>query len=333
MENMVRRSWTGAPSPFLRAVSVAYGMGADLRNVAWTVGLAAPLRESVPIISIGGISIGGRGKAPVTASLARHLADSGSKVSILIADIADEKAVHATQNPDVPVFSGRDRGRLAGLAIHQGATVLLLDSGFQHRRLQRDLDILVISADYMGNRERLPAGPYRERWAEIGRADRIILTRRRAPSEAMDHLTAELSNAFPGVPIAEARIAPVSIAPVSEAAHRIDVPLPELAVAGVMWPGAVFAAVIELGLHPEHRLTMSDHAEFDQMTVARIVDLAGSGGVVCTGKDSVKLTGSLPESVPIWRIVEDVEWASGGSDLLHAATQVARMGANRRAAS
>ena len=330
---MVRRSWAGAPSPMLRAMSVVYGMAVDLRNAAWTVGLAAPVRASVPIISLGGLTIGGSGKTPITSALARHLADSGSDVSILIADLADEKALHATQNPDIPVLSGRDRGELARLAVHQGATVVLLDSGFQHRRLQRDLDILVISADYSGNRARLPAGPYRERWAEIGRADSIILTRRQAPAEAVADLAAALSKSFPGVPVAEARIAPASLAPVTEAARKVDVPLPDLAVAGVMWPGSVFAAVKELGLAPKHWLTLPDHAVFDQGIVASIVELAGSGGVVCTGKDSVKLTSALPDSVPVWQIIEHVEWGRGRSELLRGVTRVARMGTNARAST
>jgi tetraacyldisaccharide-1-P 4'-kinase len=98
-----------------------------------------------------------------------------------------------------------------------------------------------------------------------------------------------------------------------------------------MWPSSVFAAVKELGLEPEYRLTLSDHAEFDQVTIASIVDLAGSGGIVCTGKDSVKLISALPDSVPVWRIVEHVEWARGGSDLLGAVTQLAMMGTDRQA--
>ncbi len=330
MENMVRRSWKGTPSPVLRAISAVYGMVVDVRHAAWTVGFAKPVRAPVPIISVGGLTIGGSGKTPITVALARHLADSGSRVAVLTAGLADETALHATTNPDIPVLSGRDKGQLASLAAQQGATVVLVDSGFQHRRLERDLEIVTISADYRGTQLRLPAGPFRDRWAELWRTDVVIVVRRHAPVEAVAHLTTALSHSFPGVHIANAWIVPTSLSPVSEAAHDIDVPAPDLAVTGVMWPGAVFVAVTRLGLAPEHCLALPDHAVLDQRTVARIVDLAGSGGVVCTGKDVGKLVAALPLSVPVWQIVEHLEWGQGGDALLRAVTHVAGMGTDRR---
>lgn len=333
MENMVRRSWKGTPSPLLRAISAVYGMVVDVRNAAWTVGFAKPVRAPVPIISVGGLMIGGSGKTPITVALARHLADSGSRVAVLTAGLADETAVHGTRNPDIPVLSGRDKGQLANLAAQQGATVALVDSGFQHRRLERDLEIVAISADYSGNQFRLPAGPFRDRWAELRRADAVIVVRRHAPVEAVAHLATALSHSFPGIHIAHAWIVPASLSPVSEAAHDVDMPSPDLAVTGVMWPGAVFVAVTQLGLAPEHCLALPDHAILDQQTVARIVDLAGSGGVVCTGKDVVKLVAALPVSVPVWQIVDHLEWGQGGDELLRAVTHVAGMGTDRRAAA
>lgn len=333
MENMVRRSWKGTPSPLLRAISAVYGMVVDVRNAAWTVGFAKPVRAPVPIISVGGLMIGGSGKTPITVALARHLADSGSRVAVLTAGLADETAVHGTRNPDIPVLSGRDKGQLANLAAQQGATVALVDSGFQHRRLERDLEIVAISADYSGNQFRLPAGPFRDRWAELWRADAVIVVRRHAPVEAVAHLATALSHSFPGIHIAHAWIVPASLSPVSEAAHDVDMPSPDLAVTGVMWPGAVFVAVTQLGLAPEHCLALPDHAILDQPTVARIVDLAGSGGVVCTGKDVVKLVAALPVSVPVWQIVDHLEWGQGGDELLRAVTHVAGMGTDPRAAA
>ncbi len=330
---MVRRSWKGTPSPLLRAISAVYGMVADVRNAAWTVGFAKPVRAPVPIISVGGLMIGGSGKTPITVALARHLADSGSRVAVLTAGLADETAVHGTRNPDIPVLSGRDKGQLANLAAQQGATVALVDSGFQHRRLERDLEIVAISADYSGNQFRLPAGPFRDRWAELRRADAVIVVRRHAPVEAVAHLATALSHSFPGIHIAHAWIVPASLSPVSEAAHDVDMPSPDLAVTGVMWPEAVFVAVTQLGLAPEHCLALPDHAILDQQTVARIVDLAGSGGVVCTGKDVVKLVAALPVSVPVWQIVDHLEWGQGGDELLRAVTHVAGMGTDRRAAA
>ncbi len=328
LEILIRQTWTRAPNSGLRALSVVYGAIADVRNAAWTLGLAASVRAPIPVISIGDLTIGGTGKTPITAALARYLTDAGSIVAILTAGNTDELALHAAWNPDIAVSGGRDRGGLARRAADEGASVVLLDSGFQHRQLERDFDIVAISADYGGNRWRLPAGPFRERWAGIARADTVVVVRRQAPGEVASHLASIVSGAFPGVQLAAVRIVPVSLAPVSPPAQDVKHPSPDVAVAGIMWPQSFFAAVKELGLKPAHRLALTDHAEFDERTVATVVDLAGPGGVVCTGKDAVKLSGRLPDDVPVWQIVERVVWETGGKNLLAAVAHVAGLGSN-----
>ena len=306
-------------------------MGMDLRSAAWAVGLASAARAPIPIISVGGLTAGGSGKTPISAALARHLADTGSSAAILTAGLEDEATLHSTWNPDIPVWGGRNRLELARQAMHHGATVALLDSGFQHLRLERDFDIVAISADYTGSRLRLPAGPFRERWEAVARADAVILVRRQATSAAVGYLAAAIQRSFPGVEIAEASIISSEFRPVSDMAHQIEMPSPGVAVAGVMWPESFFAAVKEFGLVPRHCLALPDHAVFDRHTIAKIADLAGSDGVVCTSKDAVKLIDVLPDTVPLWHLEERVEWGTGGSRILDYVRQVARLGSNMQA--
>ncbi len=328
LENLIRQSWTGSPNSGLRALSVAYGALADLRNAVFTLGLATSVRAPIPVISIGGLTVGGTGKTPITAALATHLTDSGSRVAVLTAGNADELALHGAWNSDIPVLGGRDRRALAERAADGGASVVLLDSGFQHRRLQRDFDIVALSADYGGNRSRLPAGPFRERWAAIARADTVVVVRRQATREDANRLVNAVLSAFPGLPVAEVRIIPVSLAPVSQAAHVVRQPSPGVAVAGIMWPGSFFAAVAQLGLKPAHRLTLADHAAYDERTVSTVVELAGPGGVVCTSKDAVKLASLLPDEMPVWQIEERVVWEKGGATLLAAVAHIAGLGSS-----
>lgn len=328
LENLIRQAWAGSPNWGLGALSVAYGAIADLRNAAWTLGVMRSVRAPIPVISIGDLTVGGTGKTPITATLARYLTDTGSSVAVLTPGYADELALHLAWNPDIAVLGGQDRGVLAIQAAQEGASVALLDSGFQHRRLERDFDIVAISADYGGNRWRLPAGPFRERWSGIARADSVVVVRRQASREAASRLAGDVSGAFPGMQVAEVRIIPVSLAPASSSAKHVKDPAPGVAVAGIMWPESFFAAVEELGLRPAHRLTLADHATFDERTVATVVDLAGSGGVVCTGKDAAKLASRLPDEVCVWQIVERVVWENGGEDLLAAVAQIAGLGSN-----
>ncbi|MFQ5529478.1 MAG: tetraacyldisaccharide 4'-kinase [Gemmatimonadota bacterium] len=322
-EDAIRRSWMGRPNPGLRAAAAVYGLVSDTRNLAWTLRVVEPARCSAPVISIGGLTIGGSGKTPITASIARRLADDGSAVAVLTAGHADELAVHVAANADVHVAGGRNRSRLAIEAARQGATVVLLDSGFQHRRLHRDLDIVTILVDYHGNGERLPAGPFRERWAEIDRADAVVLVRRQAPPLAAEPLARELRRSFPSLHVAHARIAPLRLEPHTGAARSVDSPQPEVAVAGVMWPDAFFSTLADVGLAPAHGVSLPDHWAVDRSTVTAVVDRSGAGGLVCTAKDAAKLVAALPDEVPVWSVVEQVEWEEGGRRLLDATARVA----------
>jgi len=326
-EDAIRRAWGSRPNAGLRAGSAAYGLGVDCRNLAWTVGLMKPARCPVPVISVGGLAIGGSGKTPLTVAVARHLADAGSSVAVLTAGYADELAVHAAANPDIRVAGGRDRRTLAIEAAQAGSTVVVLDSGFQHRRLHRDLDIVAIFVDYRGNRRLLPAGPFRERWASLSRADAVVLVRRQAPPAAAGCLSGEIQGAFLGTHVATARIRPIGLEPLTEAAREVGTPDPQVAVAGIMWPGAFFGALGELGLSPGNRISLADHAPVNRSTRTAIVDQAGAGGVVCTGKDAAKLVASVPATVPIWSLLEQVSWEEGGDALLEAAVRTARLGA------
>ncbi len=324
-EDAIRRAWTGRPNAGLRAAAGAYGLGVDSWNLGWTVGLLMPARCPVPVISVGGLAVGGSGKTPISGAVARHLADAGSEVTVLTAGFADEVAVHAAANPDVRVAGGRNRRALAIEAAHEGSTVVVLDSGFQHRRLHRDLDIVTMLVDYRGNRRRLPAGPFRERWASLARADATVLVRRQAPRTAATYLYDELQRAFPGMHVATARILSSGLQPLTAAARDIADPKPEVAVAAIMWPDVFFGALGELGLSPGHQVALADHASVDQSTTSAIVDRAGAGGVVCTGKDAAKLLASLPPTLPIWSLAERVVWEEGGDMLLEGVVRTARL--------
>lgn len=316
LENLARRSWRPGPNPILWLPSVLYGGILDARNVFWTLGVARSSESPIPIISVGGLTIGGSGKTPVTAALARYLADAGLGVAVLTPGQKDELEVHTGWNSDVPVTGGRSRAALTRRAADLGAEVGLLDSGFQHRRLARDLDVVTILVDQYRGLKRLPAGPARERWAALDRAHVVVLVRRLAPKAVANRLEQAVREAFPQLHVAHVTIRADSVSPVSTAARAVATPDPQLAVAGVMWPELFFAGLGDAGVSPAHQLALADHAELDRASVSLITELAGTGGIVCTAKDSGKLAESLPDSLPLWRIDESVVWGPGGDALL-----------------
>lgn len=315
IERWVRGAW-GDPGSLLRAAAAIYGGIADLRNALWDSGVFSPVRVGAPVISVGALSTGGAGKTPVTAALARALADAGAAVAVLTPGQGDELALHAELNPDVPVTGGRWRIPLAREAVVDGAGVVLLDSGLQHRRLHRDVELIVCNADRTGTRARLPAGPYRERFSAYRRADAVLLVRRAASFRRADELASEIAAVAPDPLFVHVPIRPEGLHPANDAARRSGRSDPAVAVAGVMWPESFFLSLASAGVRPEHRFALPDHARYEARTVARIVDAAGEGGVVCTRKDAVRLASRVPDEVPVWWLGERVEWGPGGEQLL-----------------
>jgi tetraacyldisaccharide 4'-kinase len=196
-----RLGGTGRALDVLTAPAEALYRGiTSSRNALYDRGSLESTRLPVPVISVGNVAIGGTGKTPVTAWLARVLHDAGRRPAVLHGGYAaDEPALHARLNPDIPVHTGRDRVATGRTAIGAGADVLLLDDGFQHRRIVRDIDIVLVAAETWGmRRHTLPRGPWREPEAALSRASNIIVTRRTADQPAAAAVADGIRRIFPG---------------------------------------------------------------------------------------------------------------------------------------
>lgn len=181
------------PQPLLRPLAWAYGAGVAMRNQAFDRHLRRSAAIDLPVISVGNIVVGGSGKTPTTAWLARRLLDRGHRPMIALRgygaakpEASDEAMEYATRLPDVPLAVGGDRVATiervrATLGDSLSAPdVILLDDGFQHRQVRRTLDLVLIDAgrpclDGPGA-ALLPLGWLREPPAAIRRADAVLLT-------------------------------------------------------------------------------------------------------------------------------------------------------------
>lgn len=265
-----------------------------------------------PVISVGNITVGGTGKTPATATIARLLIARGMKVAVLsrgyggamegqtaiVADgdairldagqCGDEPYLLAATVPGLTVVMGADRYSAGLLAMeHLSPDVFLLDDGFQHLRLQRDLNILLVDCAHpFGNGWTLPAGLLREPKSAVQRADLVIHTR---------------------CPLGFSP-APLAGKPFCSARHRLGAAIPLsggplvsfdalrgkkiMAFAGIGEPEPFFEELRTLGLDVVRTIPFSDHAAYapDQLAgLAAAFRACGAEYAVTTEKDGVKL--------------------------------------------
>ncbi|HEY6872641.1 MAG TPA: tetraacyldisaccharide 4'-kinase [Geobacteraceae bacterium] len=303
----------------LTLCSIPYELTVRFRAHAYAIGLLPSRRLPLPVVSVGNLTVGGTGKTPAVAMLARFFMARGKRVAVLsrgyggslagkegvVSDgtvllltpqeAGDEPCLLAATNPGLMVVVGADRYRAGLMAMERLAPdIFILDDGYQHLRLKRDLNILLLdSGRPFGNGRVLPAGLLREPRVAGDRADLIIYTR---SSEGED--TAH----FPGKPACRAFHHLVGVT-LNGGELR---PLAELkgldgvAFAGIANPTAFFSDLAEEGLTLADAVSFPDHCRYGEREIARILGAAAACGadyLITTAKDAVKLgayRGRLP---------------------------------------
>lgn len=269
---------------------ILFGTAARVRNLLYDHGVLPTRRASIPVVSVGNLAVGGTGKTPVAAWLVSLLAEEGFRPALVARGYGeDELHLHRRWNPQVPVV--RAPRRLAGIeeAAEMGCDVAVLDDGFQHRAVARDVDLVLLSPAHPLPPRLLPRGPFRESLRALRRADALLVTRKgRAEEEGAKELLRELE-ALPGT----RPVHPMPLMPgdwldlAGSPAEAPDGPL--LAVASVAEPRGFAELVRERTGRAPELATFPDHHAYSEGDVARIVDRAGGRTVVTTEKDAVKL--------------------------------------------
>jgi tetraacyldisaccharide 4'-kinase len=295
--------------------------------------------EGLAVVSVGNLAVGGTGKTPVAAWVAGRLAAAGVPTWVLTGGTAaDEALLHARWRPHLPVGSGRDRVATAQRARAAGARAGVLDDGFQHLRLVRDLDIVLLSADDPFPGPVLPRGPYREPPEALGRADAVVVTARAASAYMARALAEEARRFAPEAASAGVRLAPSRLQRLSAwASGRLGgdgAPggrqgalelgeSPVLAVCGVARPRAFAAAVRSVVEGPVELLALGDHHPYTAADVARMRDRAAGRPIVVSAKDAVKLARWREELGTAFVLDEELRWAWGEDELARVLDAVA----------
>jgi tetraacyldisaccharide 4'-kinase len=319
----LERLWYGdsAGARLIRAglapAELLYGAAVRVRGALYDRGVLASHRVALPVLAIGNVSVGGTGKTPVAAWAVSRLREQGARPALLLRGYGDdEPLVHQTLNPGVPVITDADRVRGATAAQSAGADCVVLDDAFQHRRLARTADWVLLSAERFERSTRLlPAGPLREPVRAIGRADVVVVTRKTEPREHAARIAAKLEFTR-DVVTAVIHLAPSGVVDARDGTAR---PLEVLrntrlaAVAAVGEPAAFFTQLRDAGAREVIGQSYRDHHRFSADDVRRILHAAASAdAVVCTLKDAVKLAPLWPVDVlPLWYVSQRAEVERG----------------------
>lgn len=299
-------------------LSRLYGAVAARRRRWYDRDPAARRRLDRPVVSVGALTVGGSGKTPIAAQTARILLSLGERPAVLsrgygrehrvdgvvvvrdreairadVATAGDEPMMLARALPDIPVLVSEDRylaGRLAETRL--GATVHVLDDGFQHLSLHRDVDLVALSERDLDDPQTLPGGRLRETLDTAGRADALIV-------ETSDPEVARRVGDRLGVATTFhfQKVLRTPLDPRTGQGVEVAPQIPVVAVAGIARPQAFFVALRDAGYSVVGSQSYRDHHRFtvdDIASIERLADTHRAEYVVTTDKDFERLLPHAP---------------------------------------
>jgi tetraacyldisaccharide 4'-kinase len=300
--------WAALARAVLSPASLAYRAVTSARNALYDGGALSVARTSIPVVSIGNLAVGGTGKTPVAAWMASQLRSRGARPAIVMRGYGDdEPRVHGLLNPGIPVMVNPDRVAAVREAAASGCDVAILDDAFQHRRIARMEDVVLVSADRWREPVRLlPSGPWREPPASLSRATMVMVTRKasgRAEAQGLMRRLARLTGT------GEGSVAVLELDALHDAVTGAVRPLSDirgtsvLVAAGIGDPGSLAAQLRQAGARVEMR-SFPDHHVYDSSDIARLArESRAVDHVLCTLKDAVKLGPRWPrEASSLWYV-------------------------------
>jgi len=329
----------------LASLSFGYGALVRLRNAGYTLGILKTHRLPCRVVCVGNLTVGGTGKTPTVIALGGLLAAAGARVCVLLRgyrrtgrgvtvvsdgtrvlsgwrEAGDEAVLLARSLPGVPVIVGGDRVAAGRLAVDRfRPEVILLDDGFQHRRLCRDADLVLLDAmDPFGGDWLLPRGRLREPVSALGRAQAVLVTRADQAGD-LAGLHRRLERLAPRVPLGLALYRPYRLVDLWSRQERQFGDLRGkrvFAMSGIANPQGFRQTLVGAGAHLAGSLAFADHHAFTPEDGARMVREAravSAEWIVTTEKDAIRLDRQPPASVPFLALGIHLEVIEGAAAL------------------
>lgn len=310
----------------LLPLSVLYGVVNWLRGKCYDFGLFSSCRAEVPVISVGNLAVGGTGKTPVVDWLLKAFLQAGKRPAVIsrgyggsftgevgvvsaanglllqTAEAGDEPYLLARRNPQALVLIARNRSAGVQCAVKEhSADVVILDDGFQHRAVARDLDLLLLDARRpFGNGLPLPGGLLREFSGALKRADLLLFTRAEStakgcfnhkPSWSSRHQIADYAVDLSGRQVSFLELKGKKF----------------LAFCGIAKPESFFNALTTAGLVVKAKLPLGDHVEYAEDVLTQISIFAKNcDAILTTEKDAVKLSAEM-FNLPCYQVPMNIE--------------------------
>jgi tetraacyldisaccharide 4'-kinase len=313
---------------YLRPLSFLYEQVVGVKNSLYNKGFFETYKAPVPVISIGNLTVGGTGKTPITDFCLKALVADHKKVAVVSrsyrADASDpswvdvthpfgaryygdEPMLLASANPDVTVYVGDTKWKTAEFASsdsRRGAfDVILIDDGFQHRKLHRDLNLVVLDAtEVLANYETVPVGRARESWAGLDRADVIILTKcNLASDENLKKLEARLPR---GKEVLYFNYEIQKFHCDNETKTADELKGKKLFLVSAIARPDVFEKMMRnVGEVSKKSIHFRDHHQYTEGDVKKIWDefqKSQADYLITTAKDAVKLRTLMPKNSQLW---------------------------------
>ncbi|EJP33868.1 tetraacyldisaccharide 4'-kinase [Selenomonas sp. FOBRC9] len=339
--------------------SLIYEQLVNLKLTMYRWGWAKKERLDCYVISLGNVTVGGTGKTPTAQHLAREISDMGYRVAILnrgyrakwrgevgiVSDgrtlkmdaetAGDEAFMLAKHLPNVPVLIGAQRAVTGRYAIeHFGAEVAILDDGYQHWQLERDMDILLVDAvNVFGNGYLLPRGTLREPLSHIDRADVCLMTKvDQAAPGAIAHIWETFRSYNQDGLVLESIHQPRQFVRLSDWYEDIaagGVPVTEmegkkvLAVSAIGNPASFEQTLADLGIEMVESMRYPDHHDYGERDMAEVLyraETLGVEAIVITEKDAVKVPGDVVRAkwrIPMYVISVEVTLQKGREEFFY----------------
>ncbi|MGD9127355.1 MAG: tetraacyldisaccharide 4'-kinase [Planctomycetia bacterium] len=315
-------AWRG----LFRIVETPYTWAVCYRNRKYDRGKSPIHSVEVPVVSVGNLSVGGTGKTPMVHWIAKQLRERGLRVAVISrgygaeGDGSNDEAMELEQRlPDVPHLENPNRVTAARCAIDElEMQVLLLDDAFQHRRIGRDLDIVLLdSLEPFGFDHVFPRGTLREPLAGLRRADVAVLSRADMISpEQREAIRQRVLSIAPEIDWAEVTHAPESLLNASSETQSIGSLEGKkiAAFCGLGNPAGFLGTLDTCGLNPVAFREFPDHHRYSKTDVEQLIDWAAGlsvDAILCTHKDLVKLGIDRLGQVPLWALTIGIRFLAG----------------------